>query len=69
MSETCPSCKKGRLTFFDGATEHEPVWVCSNCGKEFKEEPCELKDAKRKKPIDYGQPDSEDGFYPMPEGD
>ena len=38
MSETCSKCKKGTLTFFDGATEHNPIWVCDSCGYERKDE-------------------------------
>ena len=38
MSETCSKCKKGRLTFFDGASEHNPRFVCSNCSAYFEED-------------------------------
>jgi hypothetical protein len=34
MAPTCPKCKKGRLSFFDGAFEHDPVWVCDKCNYE-----------------------------------
>lgn len=37
MSETCKKCKKGRLTFYDGALEHEPRYVCDNCNAYFEE--------------------------------
>lgn len=37
MSEICPKCKNGRLTFYDGAFEHEPREVCDNCGAYFEE--------------------------------
>jgi hypothetical protein len=32
MSEYCKKCKNGKLTFFDGASEHEPREVCNECG-------------------------------------
>jgi len=38
MAETCPKCKIGRLTFFDGAFEHNPRFVCSNCNATFEED-------------------------------
>jgi hypothetical protein len=31
MAENCKKCKTGRLTFYDGAFEHNPRWVCDNC--------------------------------------
>lgn len=31
MSETCKKCKIGKLTFYDGAFEHNPREVCDNC--------------------------------------
>jgi transposase-like protein len=32
MGIDCPKCSKGNLVFYDGAFEHEPIWVCNNCG-------------------------------------
>lgn len=38
MSQTCPKCEKGRLTFYDGAFEHNPRLVCDNCNAFFEDE-------------------------------
>lgn len=38
MSEICPKCKQGRLTFYDGAFEHEPRVVCSDCNAYWENE-------------------------------
>jgi len=37
MGIDCPKCKRGILVFYDGAFEHEPVWVCNNCNIEVDE--------------------------------
>lgn len=32
----CPECKdEQRFTFFDGACEHNPIYVCNNCDTEI----------------------------------
>ncbi len=38
MSKNCPKCKEGRLTFYDGAFEHNPREVCDNCSAYFEED-------------------------------
>ena len=38
MGETCKKCKKGKLVFYDGAFEHNPRFVCSNCDAYFEDD-------------------------------
>ena len=36
MGINCKKCK-GKMVFYDGSLEHEPKWVCNNCGLELVE--------------------------------
>ncbi len=38
MSKICEKCKNGKMVFYDGSQEHEPIEVCNNCGFERKPE-------------------------------
>ena len=34
MSEYCNKCNNGKMVFYDGAFENEPLFKCNNCGYE-----------------------------------